>query len=139
MPTIGRDFSDTEEFLYCLAGFREQKARMGFATNVLPHVSCGVFVVADERDMRDILECCSGMAFVTAETLKRGELAAVVTGTLAQWRASVAAGCVGEVDRYLRTACNKLYDMFCGAGLDVWHDYRSREAFDGTRLLDYKP
>ena len=87
-----------------------------------------MFVVADERDMRDILECCSGMSFVTAETLARSVTAAVVSGTLAQWRDAVASGSVPQVEPSVRAGFNKIYRLFRGAGLNVWSDYRAREA-----------
>ena len=91
-----RELSEPEKFLSCLAALRDQKAPAGLAPNLLSHVSFSVFVVADERDMLDILERCAGMPFVTAETTVRGVTAAVVTGTLAQWRDAVAAGSVRE-------------------------------------------
>ena len=75
----------------------------------------------------------------SAETLVRGVTAAVVSGTLAQWRDAVAAGCVRDVQPTVRAGFNKLYDIFCGANLDVWGSYRRDEARDGTLLLEYKP
>ena len=98
-----------------------------------------MFVVADERDLLDILERCAGMPFVTAETTVRGMTAAVITGTLAQWRDAVASGSVSNVEASVRAGFNKVYGLFCGAGLNVWGDYRTREAPDRTLLLEYKP
>ena len=69
--------------------------------------SFSVFMVADERDLLDILERCSGMSFVTAETTVRGVTAAVVTGTLAQWRDAVAAGST----RQRRTVCARRFQQ----------------------------
>ena len=98
-----------------------------------------VFMVADERDLIDILERCSGMSFVTAETTVRGMTAAVVSGTLAQWRDAVASGSTRNVEQPVRAGFNKVHSIFRGAGLDVWTDYRAREASDHTLLLEYKP
>jgi hypothetical protein len=134
-----RDLSEPEKFLSCLAAFRDQKAPAGLAANLLSHVSFSVFVVADERDLLDILERCAGMPFVTAETTARGVTAAVITGTLAQWRDAVAAGSVSSAEPSVRAGFNKVYRLFCGAGLNVWGDYRAREAPDRTLLLEYKP
>jgi hypothetical protein len=39
----------------------------------------------------------------------------------------------------VRIGFNRLYDIFCGANLDVWGNYRRDEARDGTLLLEYKP
>ena len=64
------------------------------------------------------------MAFVSAETLVRGVMAAVVSGTLAQWRDAVAAGCMRDAKPTVRIGFNKIYDIFCGANLDVWGNYR---------------
>jgi hypothetical protein len=134
-----RDLSEPEKFLSCLAALRDQKTPAGFAPNLLSHVSFSVLLVADERDLLDLLERCAAMPFVTAETTVRGVTAAVVTGTLAQWRDAVAAGSVTSAKPSVRAGFNKLYGLFCGAGLNVWGDYRTREATDHTLLLEYKP
>ena len=134
-----RDLSEAEKFLSCLAAIRDQQAPAALAPNLLAHVSFSIFLVADERDLLDILERCAGMPFVTAETLARGVLATVITGTLAQWRDAVAAGSSREVEPSARAGFNKVYGLFCGVGLNVWGDYRAREAPDCTLLLEYKP
>ena len=71
-----REPSEAEKFLSYLAVLRDQKPRVGSAPNpkLLSHASFSMLVIADEPDMRDILECCSGMSFVTADTLARGVL-----------------------------------------------------------------
>ncbi|HUT09844.1 MAG TPA: hypothetical protein VMY42_05075 [Thermoguttaceae bacterium] len=136
----GRNLSDLEKFLSCLAALRDQQARVGPAPkpNLLPHVSFGVFVVADERDMRDILECCSGMSFVTADTLAPRVLAAVITGTLAQWRDAVAAGSVREAEPSVRKGFNRIHNLFYGMNLNVWGDYNIREVADSTFFMECK-
>ena len=137
--TSQRELSGAEAFLSCLAALRDPKAPVGFAANLLAHAAFSVLIVADERDFILILELCSGMAFVSAETLVRGVTAAVVSGTLAQWRDAVAAGCMRDAKPTVRIGFNRLYDIFCGANLDVWGNYRRDEARDGTLLLEYKP
>ena len=134
-----RDLSEPEKFLSCLASLRDQQAPVSLPPNLLSHVSFSVLLVADERDLLDILERCAGMPFVTAETLARGVLATVITGTLAQSRNAVAAGSSREVEPSARAGFNKVYGLFCGVGLNVWGDYRAREAPDCTLLLEYKP
>ena len=135
-----RDLSDPEKFMSCLAAFRDKEARVGYATNpnFLSHVSFSVLVVARERDLLDMLERCAGMPFVTAETLDRSVLAAVITGTLAQWRDAVVAGSVPEVELSVRVGFNKLYRLFHGAKLNVWSNYRIHEAPDKTILIEQK-
>src|SRR3989304_5627503 len=61
-----RKLSDAETFLVCLAALKDESAEI--ISNVLSHVSFGVLVIAEERDLLDILEKTSGMAFVRAET-----------------------------------------------------------------------
>ncbi len=116
-----RDLSEAETFLSYLAALRDEKPRVGSAPNpkLLSHVSFSMLVIADERDMRDILECCSGMSFVTADTLACGVLLAVITGTLAQWRDAVAAGCVQEAEPSVRAGFKKIYSLNRGMYLNL--------------------
>ena len=134
-----RDLSEAERFLSYLAAMHDKKAPIGFAANLLTHVTFSVFLIADDRDLLDILERCSRMSFVAAETTVRSVTAAVVSGTLADWRDAVAAGCVRGVEPQVRMGFNKVYRLFCDAGLNVWSDYRTREAPGNTLLLEYKP
>jgi hypothetical protein len=134
-----REMSDAETFLSCLAAFHDEKAPAGFALHLLPHVSYSILVVADDQDMRDILEYCSGMSFVTANTLARGATAAVISGTLAQWRNAVASGSGRNVEGSVRLGFNNIRRLFSAACLDLWDDYCVSEADDHTLLLEYKP
>ena len=133
----GRQLSDPEKFLSCLTALRDREARVEPTPNpkFLPHVSFGVFVVAEEQDMRDMLECCSGMSFVTADTLETRVLAAVITGTLAQWRDAVVTGLVREAAPSVRVGFRKIYNLFFGMNLNVWSDNDTREAGDGTFFM----
>lgn len=130
-----RDLADTERFLSCLASLRDQRAPAGLPPKLFAHVSFSAFVVADERDLLDILECCAGMPFVAANTLARGVQAAVVSGTLSQWRDAVKSGSSPGVEPTVRHCFNKLYGLFCDEGLNVWTDYRTREAPDRITFL----
>jgi hypothetical protein len=135
-----RELSEAEKFLSCLAALRDPDAPAGFTADLLPHAFFSVFLVAEDGDLYDILERCSGMPYVTAETTARGVSAAVISGTLAQWRDAVAAGSTPAVKLSVRAGFNKVHSIFRGAGLDVWGDYRSRPAPDNaTLLLEYRP
>ena len=136
----GRDLSEAEKFLSCLAAFKDQNARVGPAPNpkFLSHLSFSVFVVAEERDMFDVLECCSGMSFVTADTSVTRVLAAVITGTLAQWRDAVAAGLVRDAQPSVRIGFNRIRNLLVDMNLNVWSDYDTREAPDGTFFMEQK-
>ena len=81
----------------------------------------------------------AAMVFVTTETMARGVMAAVVTGTLAQWRDAVTSGSRPEAGPAVRACLNIIYNLFSGVGLNVWSDFRSRPAPDQTFYLEYKP
>ena len=134
-----RQQDDAEKFLSCLAAMHDQKALPGLPPRLLTHVSFSVFIIADERDMLDILEGCSAMPFAIAETVRRGVQAAVISGTLGQWRDAVASGSTPGVESAVRFCFNKIYSLFCAEGLNVWTDFRTREAPDrATFLLEDK-
>lgn len=130
-----RELSDAEKFLSCLAAVRDVRAKVGLPPYLLSHTSFSVLIGADDRDLLDILQCCAGMPFVTAETTVRGVQVAVVTGTLAQWKDAVASGCRRDVEPSVRACFNKLYGLFTAAGLNVWGDFQTRQAPDQTFLL----
>ena len=85
--------------------------------------------------MLEILQLCAGMPFVVVETIVRGVQAAVVTGTLSQWRDAVVSGCGKGVPTPVRHCFNKLHGLFIAAGLNVWGDYTPRSTPDQTFLL----
>lgn len=129
-----RELSDAERFLSCLAAMRDEQAPVGLSPHLLKHVSFSAFIGADERDMLEILQLAA-MPFVVVETIVRSVQAAVVTGTLSQWRDAVVSGCAKEVSTPVRHCFNKLHSLFTAAGLHVWRDYTPRGAPDQTFLL----
>jgi hypothetical protein len=130
-----RELSDAERFLSCLAALRDEHALVGLSPHLLAHVSFSAFIGADERDMLDILQLCAGMPFVVVETVVRGIQAAVITGTLSQWRDAVVSGCSKGIESSVRHCFNKLHGLFIAAGLNVWNDFHARQAPDQTFLL----
>lgn len=125
-----REVPDAERFLSCLAALRDQKAPVSLPPKLLTHVSFSVLLVADDRDMPDILECCAGMPFTLADTLARGVQIAVVSGALGQWRDAVASGMTPGEEASVRHCFNKIRKLFRAEGLDVWTDFNLREAPD---------
>jgi hypothetical protein len=113
---------------------RDERAPVGLSPHLLKHVSFSAFIGADERDMLEILQL-AGMPFVVVETIVRGVQAAVVTGTLSQWRDAVVSGCSRGVPTPVRHCFNKLHGLFIAVGLNVWGDYTPRSAPDQTFLL----
>jgi hypothetical protein len=96
-------------------------------------------VIADERDLMDILER-AGMPFVRAETKARDMNVAVLTGTLAQWRDAVTAGANENAPVTVRTCFSKILLLFDRAGLtSVWSNFDRTTATDRSGfLLEYK-
>ena len=130
-----RELSDAERFLSCLAAMRDEQAPVGLSPHLLTHVSFSAFIGADDRDMLAILELCGGMPFVAVETIVRGVQAAVVTGTLSQWKDAVVSGCSKGVLTPVRHCFNKLHGLFVAAGLNVLRDFTPRSTPDQTFLL----
>jgi hypothetical protein len=130
--------NDTERFLACLAALKDRQAGVGLSPHLLTHVSFSVLAVADERDMLDVLELCSGMPFVQIETIGRGINLAVITGTLAQWRDAVLSGCQEGVETNVRLLFNTILSRFEQARLNVWQDCKRKDAGPTFLLEDQR-
>jgi hypothetical protein len=116
---------------------KNQNAPVGLSPNLLSHVSFSILLATNERDLMDILECCSSMSFTTADTIARGIQAAVVTGTLSQWKTAVLSGCHETTEPSVRFLFNKILAQFEGANLGVWSDCsRKNHREDNTLLLE---
>lgn len=134
------DHADAERFISCLAALRDPSAPAGITPNLLGHVSYSVFLLTDERDLIDILEAASGLHVVTADTLVRNMMLAVVSGTLAQWRDAVASGATPAAEHTVRALFCQIMSLFEGAGLGkVWKDFQTKPLDDNTFYLEYKP
>jgi len=120
-----RKMVDAEKFLMCLAALQDKSAET-ITANLLCHVSFSVLVIADERDLLDILEMTSGMSFVHGLTASNVALA-VITGTLAQWKNAVIFGTNEATAPTVRMCYSKILLLFDYAGLtSVWNDYDRR-------------
>lgn len=137
-----RKLSDAEKFLSCLAAIKEEDAvnTNALTPNLLSHVSFSVLIVAEDRDLMEILERTSGMSFVQSETTIAGIHLAILTGTLAQWKMAVAAGTAEATPPTVRTCYSKILLLFDRAGLTaVWGDFDRRPAPDRSGfLLEYQ-
>ena len=131
-----KQLSDSERFLSCLTSMKDPSAAVGLPPHLLTHVSFSVLVATNERDLMDVLECCSSMPFTSAETLVRGVQAAVITGTLTQWKSAVLAGCHETTEPSVRFMFNQILALFEGVNLNVWGDCTKRESRDHTLLLE---
>ena len=134
----GIQLHDAEKFMSCLAAMKDQNAPVGLPPHLMMHVSFSILVGADDRDMQDILEYCSGMPFVIANTIVRGVQIAVVTGTLAQWRVAVISGCQFSVDSMVRALFNHILSLFEAVNLSVWKDCERKESGATFLLEDHR-
>lgn len=131
-----KQLTDTERFLSCLAAMQDEEASVSLPPNLLTHVSFSVLVAIDNREMLDVLTCCSKMPFVVADTVARGIQAAVITGSLSQWRRAVLSGCRVEAQPSVRELFNKILSIFEAACLNVWSDCHKRAGPGNTLLLE---
>lgn len=129
-----RKLSDAERFLSIIDAMRRPDAPVGLNPDLLKHVTFSVLTVAMEEDMLAILEICSGMSATLADTKGRGIMAAVITGTLNQWRDAVVAGCRRHVVYEVRSGFNQIHSLFVGSGLGaVWRGYKQTN--DGPEVF----
>lgn len=133
-----RQQSDAERFLSCLAAMQDEKAPAGFLPSLMSHVSFSALIVADERDALDIFQASGGMPFVVTETVRRGVLIAVMTGTLAQWRDAVKTGSHSSQEQNTRACYSKLLLLFEQARLNVWPDFVRKTTPDRLLYLEHK-
>lgn len=133
-----RQQSDAERFLSCLAAMQDEKAPAGLLPSLMSHVSFSALIVADERDALDIFQASGGMPFVVTDTVRRGILIAVMTGTLAQWRDAVKTGSDPSQEPNTRACYSKLLLLFEQAGLNVWQDHVRKATPDRLLYLEHK-
>jgi hypothetical protein len=78
------------------------------------------------------------MPIVFTETMGRGVLAAVLSGTLNQWRDAVKSGSNPEVEYSVRHCFNKIHGLFIAEGLNVWTEFHQRQGPEQTFYLEDK-
>jgi len=139
-PAHGADSQQLEEMAYelsCLAAFKDQYAEPGVknASKVYELATIGCLIIADERDMPDIIET-AGLPHTRTETTVRGIQAAFVVGTLRQWRTAIIKGCSEQSTQYVRTCYDTIYLQFRSIGLQDLFDRSQRNLDDNTFLLE---
>lgn len=122
-------------FLSCLSAMKDSEAEVGLNPKLLAHVMYSVLIVADEPDVLDVMECTGGIPFVTTETIARGVLLAIMSGSLAQWKLAIVAGSTPEMPSSVRYAFNQIQKQFQSEGINLWADYRQRQAADQVTFL----
>ena len=132
-----QNLKDTAHDLSCLSSFRARDANPGvkYAKEIYELITIGVLVVADERDMPEILEV-AGLPFALTETKVRGIQAALVSGTFANWRTVVPRGCSSDVPMPVRICYDTFYLQFRSIGLEAIFEKSQRTLDDNTFLLE---
>lgn len=134
-----RTLSEAERWLSCLAAIQDPRAKPDVVPNLLGHVSFSVLIVVDERDALGVFQAGGGMPFVLAETVRRGIVIAVVTGTLAQWRDAVKTGVTPVMSQSIREVYGKILGLFEDEGLGaVWHGFEKKYTSDRLLYLESK-
>lgn len=133
-----REVPDAERFVSILAAFHDPQAPAGLTPNLLPHLSFSFLIVAEERDLIEIIEASPGMAITAADTVSRGVMLAVLTGTLAQWRDAVKTATVPTSQLNVRACFCDILRQFDERGLSVWKDQVSKQLPDKTFYLEDK-
>lgn len=118
--------------LSCLSAFKDQKAppTVSYALPILGMFSIGFLVAIDERGMTKVLETAKGMEAVVTETLQTGLQAAVITGTLIQWKRAIKLACNprSNLSSQVRYVFNTMYRQLVEQGL--------RDMFDGAKISE---
>lgn len=135
---VKREMPDAERFVSILSAFHDPQAPAGLTPNLLSHLSFSFLIVADERDLIEIVEASPGMALASAETVSRGVMLAVLTGTLAQWRDAVKTATVPSAQYTVRACFCDIMRQFDERGLSVWKDQTIKPLPDHTFLLEDK-
>ena len=131
----GRKLSDAERFISCLAALRDPDAVPGLRPNLLNQVSFSVLIIADARDVKDILEAASTLPFVRKKTKLKGVEFLIMHGLLSQWRDAVISGTHYE---HAQECYCKIAGLFEGVGLNIWVDCVRKTAPGGLFLLEDK-
>lgn len=121
----------------CLSAFRNQFAKPGVqaASEIYDLNSVSCLIIADERDMPDILETAA-IPYALTETKMRGIQSAFVSGTLRQWRTAILRGCSKGVPTPVRVCYDTIYLQFRSIGLGPMFNRSQRDMGDNTFLLE---
>lgn len=129
-----RPLSESERFLSCLSALKDRNSEAGLSPNLLHHVSFSALIACDERDLIEVMEVASGIHFTTADSLFRGLMIAVASGSLGQWKQAVVAGL--RLGGSIHALYGSIMTQFEGCGLNVWGDYERKRDRDNQLYLE---
>lgn len=105
--------------------------------HLLDHLFFSFIIVCDSQTRLD-LAIYTPLSIVTAESIA-ATTCNVVSGTLADWRASIVNGSVLDESYSIRTAFNKCLVIFESLGLGrIWSEYSKVQLPDQTFRLEEK-
>lgn len=127
--------------LACVASFKDKTAHPAVRASgpFLGLFSVTMLVATFEPEMVEVLETAGGMEFAVVDTTQRQIQAAIITGTLAQWRQAVlrACGSKSKLSREARHVYTLVYNHLCKQGLrDMFDGWKAGEFDDKTLLLE---
>jgi len=122
--------------MICVAAMKNEDAGPRDCIQYKQFFQAGFLVVADSRDMPEILEVAS-MPSVLVDTIDRDLSMAFVTGTLSQWRDALVRGCSKSTSRTTRKIFTAVYSKFKSIGVASIFDLKSTtHSVDNTLLLE---
>ena len=126
--------SDMAHNMMCVAGLID-----GEATDV-DHLYYAAYLVAcDQRDLYDVLSL-SAMSQISVESKRRGIRAAILSGSLPEWKAAIQRGCSKGCESEVRKVYNQIYKDLTTHGLGcILGMATERPQTDDTFLLEFKP
>lgn len=130
--------SDQVYMMACFSAFANQNAtaavKDGRDVYGLQHY---VFlIVGEDVDMFEVLNICSGMEIATTETTARGIIAALIGGSLRQWRTAAIRGCRQDRSQEIRACFDKVYVQFAALNLADVFARQKRQLPDQTFYLE---
>jgi hypothetical protein len=132
----GREMSDSERFLSCLAAIRDREAVAGMVPGLLGFVSFSVLMIGQSSDLLAILSAPE-LSFIAGQTLADDIHLAVCNGTLSAWREAVRHGASATAPKRVRTAMLRIKSLFDRAGLGAaWSDMVEKQTMTGAFLED---
>lgn len=140
--SLGIPLKELPHSVACIASFKDKDTHPHLGP-VSPHFNlfhAGFLIAADERDMTEILEL-TGMSYTRTETLSRGIEAAVISGSLIQWRDAVKLSCSlagPRPSRGVRHAFNSVYNILINNGMQsLFAGFQITNLPDKTFLLKH--
>jgi hypothetical protein len=133
---------DLPHQLACVAAFKDEQTlpTVRAAAPQFDLFYAGFLIAADERDMLEVLEVAS-LPFTYTNTLIRGVDAAIISGSLSQWRDAVKLACHPKTNlsRGAHYTFSVIYQLLCKEGLKgMFDDLQATKQSDHTLLLERK-